>query len=269
VSDDHDTDSRTADRGPDSVNPTVAVNSAGVVGVLWYDRRDNPDFGYWPRFAASLDGGETWTASVRVSERPMVAALDGVVGFGFKRASQQGTRHELVFSVHNGGNFKSGDTSGLVALADTFLAIWVDNRTGRTQLWSAPVRVSGAVARVVDVSDSVQFRLTNLRFDQTSRIASADATLENVGSTELSGPLVVTVTGIKSNITKSVAVIRSDNGRDGIGATWRYSVGATSGRGVLAPKSSVTRRLEFRLGPWESASLNPLEITVRVFGPAP
>jgi hypothetical protein len=51
--------------------PTVAVNRDGVVGVAWYDRRDNPDnLGWWVRFRASRDGGETFLPSARVSEAP-------------------------------------------------------------------------------------------------------------------------------------------------------------------------------------------------------
>src|SRR5262245_7763249 len=54
--------------GPDAFMPAVAVNRDGVVGVTWYDRRDNPDNqGYTVRFAASLDGGTTWLPSARVS----------------------------------------------------------------------------------------------------------------------------------------------------------------------------------------------------------
>src|SRR5207253_7470334 len=46
--------------GPNAVVPALAVNKEGVVGVTWYDRRDNPEgVGYWVRFSASLDGGET------------------------------------------------------------------------------------------------------------------------------------------------------------------------------------------------------------------
>ena len=56
-------------RPRDHLMPTVAVNRDGVVGVAWYDRRDNPDnLGWWVRFRASLDGGETFLPSVRVSE---------------------------------------------------------------------------------------------------------------------------------------------------------------------------------------------------------
>src|SRR6185437_6995454 len=59
---------RSNGKGPNDFMPVVAVNNRGVVGLMWYDRRDNPDdTGYWVRFSASYDGGETFAPSVRVS----------------------------------------------------------------------------------------------------------------------------------------------------------------------------------------------------------
>jgi hypothetical protein len=47
--------------GPDDFMPAIAVNPSGAVGVMWYDRRDKPDdLGYFVRFSASVDGGETF-----------------------------------------------------------------------------------------------------------------------------------------------------------------------------------------------------------------
>src|SRR6266404_2414910 len=53
----------------DAVMPVVAVNRSGVVAVAWADRRDNPDgLGWYYRVRVSVDGGEAWSPSVRVSE---------------------------------------------------------------------------------------------------------------------------------------------------------------------------------------------------------
>jgi hypothetical protein len=112
----------------DQFMPTLAVNEDGVVGLLWYDRRDNPDNrSYHARFSASLDGGATWTPSVRVSTDPYAA---GPV-----------SRQSAFF-----GN--GGDTAGLAAAADgLFHPVWVDDRTGVPQAWTAAVRVEGARTR--------------------------------------------------------------------------------------------------------------------------
>jgi hypothetical protein len=112
---------RAGDR-PNHFMPMVAVNRAGIVAVSWYDRRDNPDnLGYWPRFSASLDGGATWLPSVRVSTSANLVRDD------------KETR------------FNSGDTAGLAADAGgTFHPVWIDNRTGTHQVWTASVGVRGA-----------------------------------------------------------------------------------------------------------------------------
>src|SRR5689334_528447 len=41
---------------PNNFMPTLAVSPTGVVGLMWYDRRDNPDqTSFYVRFSASLD----------------------------------------------------------------------------------------------------------------------------------------------------------------------------------------------------------------------
>jgi hypothetical protein len=101
---------------------TVAVNRDGVVGVLWYDRRDHRDnVGYYARFSASLDGGSAWLPSVRVSAAPN------------DRAAQRDAASFLI---------TGGDTAGLTAASDgRFHALWIDNRTGVQQVWTAPITV--------------------------------------------------------------------------------------------------------------------------------
>ena len=117
-----DAGTRLPNGGPDHSMATIAVNGAGVVGVLWYDRREFPAAeGYRPRFAASLDGGASWSPSVAVSTAPNA------------RAAQQGPDY-----LPNGG-----DTAGLAAAADgRFHALWIDNRTGVQQVWTAAITVT-------------------------------------------------------------------------------------------------------------------------------
>jgi hypothetical protein len=105
----------------DSFLPAVAVNKTGVVGVMWHDSRDLPaKRRAWNiRFRASLDGGETWLPSVRVTDR------ESLFKEGVKLSSTL-----------------PGDTAGLVADANgVFHAAWVDNRTGVRQIWTAAIRV--------------------------------------------------------------------------------------------------------------------------------
>lgn len=104
---------------PNSYMPAIAVNRDGVIGISWYDRRDNPDnIGYYERFVASLDGGATWLPSVRVSTSPNLAATKDI----------------------------RGETAGLTADAKgEFHPVWIDNRTGTPQMWTAAIKVLGRV----------------------------------------------------------------------------------------------------------------------------
>jgi hypothetical protein len=50
------------------MTPVVAVNPAGVVGIAWYDRRNDPTHRCWEHFfTASLDGGETFLSNTPIS----------------------------------------------------------------------------------------------------------------------------------------------------------------------------------------------------------
>lgn len=108
---------------PNDFMPMIAVNRDGVVGISWYDRRNHPhNLAYDVRFAASLDGGETWLTSAQVSNAPFDPGTD--------------TRK-------NGG-----DTAGLAAdAAGIFHLAWIANPGGTPQMWTAAVEVVGEAVR--------------------------------------------------------------------------------------------------------------------------
>jgi hypothetical protein len=103
--------------------PSIAVNKYGAIAVSWYDRRglavDPEDNGYpsgWNvRLRVSLDGGETWQPSAQVNEK-----------------AGKGACNELR------------ESAGLAAdAAGDFHPVWIDDRTGKRQVWTATVRVEG------------------------------------------------------------------------------------------------------------------------------
>jgi len=104
--------------------PCLAVNKDGVVAVTWYDRRGLHTFPgprapyYAPecnvRIRVSPDGGDAWSPSVQINEETI-----------------QATVYELR------------DTAGLAADANgTFHPVWIDDRTGTRQVWTAKVAVT-------------------------------------------------------------------------------------------------------------------------------
>jgi hypothetical protein len=93
--------------------PSIAVNRAGIVAVSWYEATLRERKLSWNLlFRASLDGGSTWLPSVRVSDVASSATEDTWVG----------------------------DTTGLAAdIAGVFHPLWIDNRTGVKQIFTAVV----------------------------------------------------------------------------------------------------------------------------------
>ena len=260
----------TSARGRDHFMPVVAVNRDGIVGIMWYDRRDSPDnLGWWPRFSASLDGGDTWLPSVKLSPEPFDYAREkGLVILGRAVTETPSDVISVRAAVHHFNN-KGGDTAGLVAAADgRFHPFWVDNRTGIPQIWTAPVSVSGRVAAhgdptlagSVDVTSKVALDLSNVRYDPAGKRVTMDARLRNTSKETLAGPFHARVVALGSVFGLPEAE-RTDNGVRGPGAIWRFK----TPEGSLPPEGSTdTRRLEFVVT--GMTSLRPPEGTPSVSG---
>jgi len=157
------------DGGP-AFHPMLAVNGDGVVGVAWYDRRASESgLGYAVRFAASVDGGETVGPSVRISDEPFRYTWEaGLVTLG--RGGGDGERHRANVSLY-AFNEIGGHTAGMaVDASGRFHPLWVDNRTGVSQMWTAPVDVEAEAARHGDPALAGLRDLTGktaLRVEQT------------------------------------------------------------------------------------------------------
>jgi hypothetical protein len=110
-------------------NPAIAVDGEGVVGVSWNDRRADPaDLCYQPHFAASADGGASFSPNVEVSSDLTCPA----------GSHAEGTPLDSDYRYLNGG-----DTQGLVGLPlGGFHLAWIKGGAGQMQLWSTIVAVA-------------------------------------------------------------------------------------------------------------------------------
>jgi len=246
-----------ATRGPDAMTPIVAVNKRGVVGVAWYDRRDSPDnLGWYERFSASLDGGETWLPSVRVSEQPNSYAgseLWSTQVYPTGDSGSFGWPQNLKVSVD--GFFYSGGHTGAMAVDGNgvFYPFWVDNRTGVAQIWTAPVTVAGAAVKngsadlavLEDVTARVRVDLEKTTYDRRTNQLTVIARLKNTSKDAMLAPVKVRVIRIASDVGVPV-LVGSDNGQAGPGAVLDFS--GLLRNGMLLPDSSCeAKRVVFRL----------------------
>ncbi|MBI1872266.1 MAG: exo-alpha-sialidase [Acidobacteria bacterium] len=265
VSDDRIADDP-AEQGPDQIMPLVAVNKKGVVGVAWYDRREHKDnLGWWFRFAASLDGGETFLPSVRVSNVannfggseiwPVKTSVSG--GGEPLRAGAPAPPSARPLAVRVAVDnffFSSGHTSGFVADAGgTFHPIWTDNRTGLSQLWTAPVTVASEAVRngskdlaaLDDVTAKVTLDVTDTTYDRSTKTVVMRARLKNTSKDTVHGPVNVRVIALQSDVGVPT-IVNATNGAAGLGAVWDFSPLVKSGE-LKPDEVSDPLELRFRL----------------------
>jgi hypothetical protein len=106
------------------MTPSIAINKNGILGIAWYDRRNDPERKKNDvYFSMSTDGGDTFSGDNRITE---IGSSPYTPGNG--RVSE-------TFSA--GGHY-----SGLAAKSDgSFYLVWSDSRNGMYQLFSSSIRI--------------------------------------------------------------------------------------------------------------------------------
>jgi hypothetical protein len=255
------------ENAPGDCVPTVAVNKTGVLGVMWYDRRESAGtLAYWPRFAVSQDGGETFQPSVKISEAPAnylnsktlaLAASSYGGGDTTPWSKGQPVTMRVDFNIMQP---TGGHTAGLTATPDgVFHALWVDDRTGVMQAWTAPVAVNGRaipngsenLASLADVTDKIMLVLGPTVYDQARHVLTTDAYLENTSKEPVTGPLFMRVQSVSSKFG-AIKIADAMNHIEGPGAVWDFSSSLQSGS--LAPGArTAAKRLEFTIAEFPGA----------------
>jgi len=239
--------------GSDCFMPVVAVNPDGVVGVMWYDKRDIPrGLGYYVRFTASFDGGETWQPSVRVSQAPRTFENSGILPM--TAGVWRNSTGALSLNLRRYEWLAGGHTAGMTADANgIFHPFWVDNRTGLSQIWTAAVVVRGTVvkngspdlAQLEDVSSSTMLELTDCNYEKTNNVVSCSARLKNTSTQALPAPLRMRVISLTSELGEP-RILNADNGANGAGAVWEF--GKEIDNGLLKPgENSHSKLFRFQM----------------------
>jgi hypothetical protein len=236
---------------PVETEPTLSVNNGGVVGLSWYDTRDDPANKFYKlRFAASYDGGESFTQSVAVS--PYAENILGSHEFYFGADAASGgassSRHpgtsDPILS-RTGPDWMTIDTPGdtrsmIVDSAGVFHPFWTQNPTGSPQLYTVPIRVSGRAYRngdqslqgYKDVTSQVALSYTATNFDPATSTINLHVTLMNRSNVPIHGPVKMRMLWATSTAGLP-AVIDAENGLSGPGAIWSFTSALYGGR--LAP----------------------------------
>jgi hypothetical protein len=142
----------------------------------------------------------------------------------------------------------------MTASADgSFYPLWVDNRTGIPQAWTARVTVpgiaavhgGGELADFKDVSGRIAVEMLNAEHDASAGTITATVRLRNRSHETIRGPFKLRALSLKSDIG-DVAATNADNNIAGPGAVWDLSNAVRDGR--LEPdQASTEKTLVFRI----------------------
>ena len=103
--------------------PNIGVSKNGIIGVTWYEK-DSVRFCQNMYFASSLDGGQTFSSPIRVSDQTSCA---------------DSTKNGKAL---RGGWSSGGHYTGIVATdKGNFILVWADARSGRYQLYITEITV--------------------------------------------------------------------------------------------------------------------------------
>jgi hypothetical protein len=237
----------------------IVVNKDGVVGITWFDTRDDGPHHYNEYFTASLDGGKTFLPPQRVSSESSTPRGAGNAAFSIagSSASENGV-FTFLFSAANrwpsGGDYMglSVDSSGI------FHPFWIDSRSGTGQLWTAPVMVRHTIMplpelQATDVTHNIVLAYDRATWDPAHNVIHLPIRIRNTSNVTLYPPFNVTVTATKLSLDdkrNAVVVENADNGMKGVGASLRYTR-VLNGYQALAPGGITEARI------WD-LKLNPL-----------
>lgn len=102
--------------------PAIHVDDGGGINVLYYDDRNTTSDSVGVYVSRSTDGGVSWSDHP-VSDRHFKPQAIGGLGQGYQ-----------------------GDNISLTSVNGVLVPVWMDNRTGMYQIWSARIPIAGLVS---------------------------------------------------------------------------------------------------------------------------
>jgi hypothetical protein len=247
---------RIAPNLPDSVTQSkqaMAVNKDGTVGVMWLDNSETDLESWHVYFAASIDGGETWSKAARVSTEKSTP-----FGPGNAKPLVSPSRPSAAtvsISLYPAMRWiQGGDYLGMAADADgVFHPFWADARTGTYQVHTSRIEVSKSAPSLPaasaleqkTVNESVKFLADPVSVDWERGEVHIPLRVRNMSADTLFGPLVVRV---KSLGDTTAMLLTATNGiTKAPGAELDYTVAMRDFK--FLPPGGVTDAIVWKVKP--------------------
>ncbi|MEZ5357822.1 MAG: dockerin type I domain-containing protein [Candidatus Zixiibacteriota bacterium] len=230
----------------DQFHPWLIVNEDGVVVIIFYDQRLDPNHYNFDVFGAySFDGGETFTTNYRIttvssspddlkSTKSSEEPIDPYEG----RFDEDGEYH--VLSPMAG---KIAEYIGVTAYHDNVTAVWTDTRTGNQDVFSASFTLQFLKPRLYGVEDGAVFKTVgdSLFWSTCWHESDVSYRIQIDNNSDFSSPEIETVLGDNKLYSASAALTdgtyfwRVKAYRTSVGDSTDYSDTWTFFRDATAP----------------------------------
>jgi hypothetical protein len=244
------------------LEPSIAVNSKGIVGVAWLSRMVDDPTRYVPRFAYSTDGGLTFSSSI--STTTQTGSLDPLfgpfrtVGGNMPEHGATQTRPPFIWSGSSGSIVMDNWTGlDIAAAADgSFFVVHIDNRHHRNEIWSRQVIVNAEASRFgsdvlterSDVSKDFFVSCLASRLSSDARTFRCRLALVNLSTNMELAPHYLRFIYLRSYLG-SVTIAHSLNGLNGPGAL--FDLPASSRNTPLQPgETRMIGNYSFNIERW-------------------
>lgn len=257
------------------MTPVVAVNQQGIVGVAWYDRRDDPTRRCWNYYMAfSLDGGQTFEKNIRISSSPSCPEKNTSPSIRVTNISPEPKKEQekeeaeeekkeelktktpsLEVSFDRARNVWPGHYTGLtVDVKGRFHPLWADRRSGPQQLFTTVVEVLRKppeipeLSKEIDITNRMRVVASQANFDEEKGISTFELQIQNVSQDPIFEPLKLKVSSIERgwNNLNSMEILNSDNNEKGIGAVWDFSSLMGSKRRLDPKEITEAKKIEIK-----------------------
>ncbi|MCI0721498.1 MAG: glycoside hydrolase [Acidobacteria bacterium] len=255
-------------------SPSVAVNRAGIVGLLWPAGK-----GRCARFAVSRDGGVSFSESRPLGPCEWRSNETFEYHDSFLQTSVPWFEISLKPSLDRLGiSMRFLAPGSFLTSMDTdskgvFHAVWQEWHGGKQQVWTSAVTVGPsiiqrlAIDELQDVTSKIEFEFANNRYDQATQTFFVDVILLNKGLEPINTPIRIQAQDLRSDLG-AVEIDNADNRGRSDGAVWDVSDSVLD-RSLMPGERSYPRTLGFRLPSHRPISakgwINPVSVATRVF----
>ena len=213
-------------------SPSIAVNKEGLIGFLWYGQGRHPAF-----FGISRDGGASISEIIRLTPE--------------ERASAAGQKYyidsALAYATAGSSQLPPYSNALVADIAGAFHPIWCERSNGPVELYTQMISIAGdypakaalSLEGLTDVTERVQVREENFRFDHLGQLYAYDVVVMNRSVQVLNGPILAVLPEVKLPLVADNADDRQVYGA----ASWQLFIPSS---GLDTGQATDPREFTFR-----------------------